>query len=157
GYIVFNKVELPHSEGPFQVSHVSTEVDYARELVAGGPIAKFIHMDVLLRMAQKAGLQSGDVLFFAAGKEADAAKPAGAARARFGEELSLIKREQFALAWITDFPMYEWNDEDKKVDFSHNPFSMPQGGLAALEASDPLTIKAHQYDIVCNGFEIASG
>jgi aspartyl-tRNA synthetase len=126
-------------------------------LVAKGPIAKFVPAQVQARIAVSAGVKAGDAVFFAAGKEADAAKLAGAARARFGEELNLIKREQFALAWITDFPMYEWNDEDKKVDFSHNPFSMPQGGLAALEANDPLTIKAHQYDIVCNGFEIASG
>jgi aspartyl-tRNA synthetase len=126
-------------------------------LVAKGPIAKFVPAEVQARIAARAGVKAGDAVFFAAGKEADAAKLAGAARARFGEELNLIKREQFALAWITDFPMYEWNDEEKKVDFSHNPFSMPQGGLAALEASDPLTIKAHQYDIVCNGYEMASG
>src|SRR5499433_4079672 len=126
-------------------------------LVAKGPIAKFVPAQVQARIAARAGVKAGDAVFFAAGKEADAAKLAGAARARFGEELNLIKREQFALAWITDFPMYEWNDEEKKVDFSHNPFSMPQGGLAALEASDPLTIKAHQYDIVCNGYEMASG
>jgi aspartyl-tRNA synthetase len=126
-------------------------------LVAKGPIAKFVPAEVQARIAARAGVKAGDAVFFAAGKEADAAKLAGAARARFGEELNLIKREQFALAWITDFPMYEWNEEEKKVDFSHNPFSMPQGGLAALEASDPLTIKAHQYDIVCNGYEMASG
>jgi aspartyl-tRNA synthetase len=126
-------------------------------LVAKGPIAKFVPAEVQARIAARAGAKAGDAVFFAAGKEADAAKLAGAARARFGEELKLIKREQFALAWITDFPMFEWNDEEKKVDFSHNPFSMPQGGLAALEANDPLTIKAHQYDVVCNGYEMASG
>jgi len=112
---------------------------------------------VQARIAAAAGAKAGDAVFFAAGKEADAAKVAGAARARIGEELGLIDRKRFALAWITDFPMYEWNEEEKKIDFSHNPFSMPQGGLAALEASDPLTIKAHQYDMVCNGYEIASG
>jgi aspartyl-tRNA synthetase len=126
-------------------------------LVAKGPIAKFVPAEVQARIAASAGAGAGDAVFFAAGKEGDAAKLAGAARARFGEELNLIKREQFALAWITDFPMYEWNDEEKKVDFSHNPFSMPQGGLPALEANDPLTIKAHQYDVVCNGYEMASG
>jgi aspartyl-tRNA synthetase len=126
-------------------------------LVAKGPIAKFVPAEVQARIAASAGAKAGDAVFFAAGREADAAKLAGAARARFGEELNLIKREQFALAWITDFPMYEWNDEEKKVDFSHNPFSMPQGGLPALEANDPLTIKAHQYDVVCNGYEMASG
>jgi len=126
-------------------------------LVAKGPIAKFVPAEVQARIAASARVKAGDAVFFAAGREADAAKLAGAARARFGEELNLIRREQFALAWITDFPMYEWNDEEKKVDFSHNPFSMPQGGLAALEASEPLTIKAHQYDVVCNGYEMASG
>jgi len=126
-------------------------------LVAKGPIAKFVPAEVQARIAASAHVKGGDAVFFAAGREADAAKLAGAARARFGEELNLLKREQFALAWITDFPMYEWNDEEKRVDFSHNPFSMPQGGLAALEASDPLTIKAHQYDVVCNGYEMASG
>jgi aspartyl-tRNA synthetase len=126
-------------------------------LVAKGPIAKFVPAEVQARIAASAGVKAGDAVFFAAGREADAAKLAGAARVRFGEELNLIKREQFSLAWITDFPMYEWNDEEKRVDFSHNPFSMPQGGLATLEANDPLTIKAHQYDIVCNGYEIASG
>ena len=129
----------------------------AGALVAKGPIAKFVPAEVQTRIAASARVKAGDAVFFAAGREQDAAKLAGAARARFGEELNLIKREQFLLAWITDFPMYEWNDEEKKVDFSHNPFSMPQGGLAALEANDPLTIKAHQYDIVCNGYEIASG
>jgi len=126
-------------------------------LVAKGPIAKFVSAEVQARIAASARVKAGDAVFFAAGREQDAAKLAGAARARFGEELNLIKREQFLLAWITDFPMYEWNDEEKKVDFSHNPFSMPQGGLPALEANEPLTIKAHQYDIVCNGYEIASG
>jgi aspartyl-tRNA synthetase len=126
-------------------------------LVAKGPIAKFVPAEVQARIAASAGVKAGDAVFFAAGREQDAAKLAGAARVRFGEELNLIKREQFSLAWITDFPMYEWNDEEKRVDFSHNPFSMPQGGLATLEANDPLTIKAHQYDIVCNGYEIASG
>jgi aspartyl-tRNA synthetase len=122
-----------------------------------GPIAKFIPADVQQRMMRKAGVKPGDALFFAAGKEADAAKLAGAARTRLGEELGLVHKERYELAWIVDFPMFEWNEEDKKVDFSHNPFSMPQGGLQALEANDPLTINAHQYDMVCNGYEIASG
>ncbi len=84
-------------------------------------------------------------------------KFAGLARTRVGEELNLVDRDRFAFAWIVDFPMYEYNDEDKKVDFSHNPFSMPQGGMEALKGQDPLTIKAFQYDLVCNGYELASG
>ena len=82
---------------------------------------------------------------------------AGKVRARLGEELDLIEKNAFRFCWVTDFPMYEWDDEAKKIDFSHNPFSMPQGGLEALETRDPLTIKAWQYDIVCNGIELCSG
>ncbi|MFL5001015.1 MAG: aspartate--tRNA ligase [Xanthobacteraceae bacterium] len=122
-----------------------------------GAIAKFIPADVQARLMANAGVQAGDALFFAAGKEADAAKLAGAARTRIGEELGLVRTERYELAWIVDFPMFEWNEEEKKIDFSHNPFSMPQGGLQALETNDPLTVNAYQYDVVCNGYEIASG
>jgi aspartyl-tRNA synthetase len=122
-----------------------------------GAIAKFIPPEVQARLMAKAGVQTGDALFFAAGKEADAARLAGAARARIGEELGLIQTERYELAWIVDFPMFEWNEEEKKIDFSHNPFSMPQGGLTALDTNDPLTVNAYQYDLVCNGYEIASG
>ena len=123
----------------------------------GGPIAKNHGPDRMAELYAQLGLGENDGLFFAAGKEADAAKLAGAARIRIGEELGLIDEDAFALAWIVDFPFYEWNEDEKKVDFSHNPFSMPQGGLEALEGQDPLTIKAFQYDLVCNGYEIASG
>jgi aspartyl-tRNA synthetase len=82
---------------------------------------------------------------------------AGEARNKVGEELNLTAKDRFEFCWIVDFPMYEWNEEDKKVDFSHNPFSMPQGGLEALETKDPLDILAYQYDIVCNGYELCSG
>ena len=122
-----------------------------------GPIAKFVPAEVQARLMVKAGISAGDALFFAAGKEADAAKLAGAARTRIAEELGLIRGDRYELAWIVDFPMFEFNEEEKKVDFSHNPFSMPQGGLEALETNDPLTINAFQYDMVCNGYEIASG
>jgi aspartyl-tRNA synthetase len=81
----------------------------------------------------------------------------GAARTRAGEELNLVDRDRFALCWIVDFPFFEWNEDEKKIEFGHNPFSMPQGGKEALDGQDPLTIKAFQYDMVCNGFEIASG
>jgi aspartyl-tRNA synthetase len=123
----------------------------------GGPIAKNHGPDRMAELYAELGLGENDGLFFAAGKAADAAKLAGAARIRVGEELGLIDENAFALAWIVDFPFYEYNDEEKKVDFSHNPFSMPQGGIDALEGQDPLTIKAFQYDLVCNGYEIASG
>jgi aspartyl-tRNA synthetase len=123
----------------------------------GGPIAKNHGADRMAELYAELGLGEDDGLFFAAGKEADAAKLAGAARIRVGEELGLIDESRFALCWIVDFPFYEWNEDEKKVDFSHNPFSMPQGGIDALNGQDPLTIKAFQYDLVCNGFEIASG
>ncbi|MBU7579092.1 MAG: aspartate--tRNA ligase [Porphyrobacter sp.] len=123
----------------------------------GGPIAKNHGPEGMEKLYAELGLGENDGLFFAAGKEADAAKLAGAARIRVGEELGLIDESRFELCWIVDFPFYEWNEDEKKVDFSHNPFSMPQGGIDALEGQDPLTIKAFQYDLVCNGYEIASG
>ena len=123
----------------------------------GGPIAKNHGPERMAELYAELGLGENDGLFFAAGKAADAAKLAGAASIRVGEELGLIDESRFALCWIVDFPFYEWSEEEKKVDFSHNPFSMPQGGIDALNGQDPLTIKAYQYDLVCNGYEIASG
>jgi aspartyl-tRNA synthetase len=123
----------------------------------GGPIAKNHGAEGMEALYAELGLGENDGLFFAAGKEADAAKLAGAARSRVGEELGLIDENRFELCWIVDFPFYEWSEDEKKVDFSHNPFSMPQGGIDALNGQDPLTIKAFQYDLVCNGYEIASG
>ncbi|OYY68687.1 MAG: aspartate--tRNA ligase [Sphingomonadales bacterium 28-55-16] len=123
----------------------------------GGPIAKNHGEEGMLALYDAIGLGPDDGCFFAAGKEEQAAKLAGAARTRTGEQLDLIEKDAFRFCWIIDFPFYEWSEEDKKVDFAHNPFSMPQGGLQALENQDPLTIKAYQYDMVCNGYELASG
>ena len=123
----------------------------------GGPIAKNHGEEGMRALYDAIGLGPDDGCFFAAGKEEQAAKLAGAARTRTGEQLDLIEKDAFRFCWITDFPFYEWSEEDKKVDFAHNPFSMPQGGLQALETQDPLTIKAFQYDMVCNGYELASG
>jgi aspartyl-tRNA synthetase len=123
----------------------------------GGPIAKNHGEEGMNRIADAMGLGPDDGIFFAAGKEADAAKLAGAARTRVGEQLGLIEQDAFRFCWIVDFPMYEYDDERKKIDFSHNPFSMPQGGLDALQSKDPLDILAWQYDIVCNGVELSSG
>ena len=109
------------------------------------------------RIAEAMGLGPDDGIFFAAGKEEEAAKLAGAARTRVAEQLELIEKGSFRFCWIVDFPMFEYNDEQKKIDFSHNPFSMPQGELEALETKDPLDILAWQYDIVCNGVELSSG
>ena len=125
--------------------------------VGKGPIAKFIPAEVLARIAEKAKVGPGDAVFFAADTEAKAPRLAGLARTRIARELKLIDEDVFALCWIVDFPMYEWNEDDKKIDFSHNPFSMPQGGLEALDSKDPLDILAYQYDIVCNGVELSSG
>ncbi|MBR1189846.1 aspartate--tRNA ligase [Bradyrhizobium sp. AUGA SZCCT0160] len=103
------------------------------------------------------GLLDGDAVFFVMGTPKDIYKFAGAVRGKIGEEMNLIDKDRFELAWIIDFPMFEYNEEEKRIDFSHNPFSMPQGGLGALINRDPLRIPAFQYDIVCNGYEIASG
>ena len=123
----------------------------------GGPIAKNHGTEGMEKLYAELGLGENDGLFFAAGKEKDAAKLAGAARTRVAEELGLIEQGCFKFCWIVDFPMYEYDEEAKKIDFSHNPFSMPQGEMEALETQDPLTIKAWQYDIVCNGYELSSG
>ena len=123
----------------------------------GGPIAKNHGPEKMAALYDALGLGPDDGLFFAAGKEKDAARLAGAARTRVGEELGLIEQGCFKFCWIVDFPMYEYDEETKKVDFSHNPFSMPQGEMEALEGKDPLDILAWQYDIVCNGYELSSG
>ena len=128
-----------------------------REGAGAGPIANNIGPDRTELIRLQLGLQEGDAAFFAAGDPEKFAKFAGAARIKVGADLNLVDENSFELAWIVDFPMFEWNEEEKKVDFSHNPFSMPQGGLEALNTQDPVTIKAFQYDIACNGFEIASG
>ena len=122
-----------------------------------GPIARNLEPDRAEAVRAACGLGAGDAVFFAAGKREDAAKFAGVVRTRLGEELNLIEKGAFRFCWITDFPMFELNEETRQVDFSHNPFSMPQGGLEALNTQDPLTIKAFQYDIVCNGAELCSG
>ena len=123
----------------------------------GGPIAKNHGPENMARIYEELGLGKNDGLFFAAGKEKDAAKLAGLARTRVGENLGLIEQDCFKFCWIVDFPMYEYDEDTRQVDFSHNPFSMPQGELEALETKDPLDILAWQYDIVCNGYELSSG
>ena len=123
----------------------------------GGPIAKNHGPDKMDALAAELGLGPDDGLFFAAGKEAVAAKLAGFARTRVAEQLDLIDQSRFEMCWIVDFPMFEADEDTGKIDFSHNPFSMPQGELEALETKDPLDILAWQYDIVCNGVELSSG
>jgi aspartyl-tRNA synthetase len=123
----------------------------------GGPIAKNHGPEATAKLIEALGLGPNDGVFFAAGAENVAAKLAGLARTRAGEQLNLIDKDRFELCWIVDFPFYEWDEDEKKVEFAHNPFSMPQGGLEALNTQDPLSLKAFQYDMVCNGYEIASG
>ena len=124
---------------------------------AAGPVAKNIGPERTQAIRTQLGLNVGDAVFFVAGIPSKFYKFAGEARTKVGDELGIIAKDRFDFCWIVDFPMYEWNEDDKKVDFSHNPFSMPQGGLEALENQDPLTINAYQYDIVCNGVELSSG
>ena len=122
-----------------------------------GPIARNLEADRAEAIRAACGLKAGDAVFFAAGKKDEAPKFAGQVRTRLGNELGLIAQGEFRFCWVTDFPMYEYDEEAKKIDFSHNPFSMPQGGMDALNNQDPLTIKAFQYDIICNGIELSSG
>ena len=129
---------------------------FFRDGEGAGPLAKNIGEERTEQIKSQLGLEDGDAVFFCAGKPKDFADFAGRARNRVGEELDLIDRDQFAFCWIVDFPMYEETD-DGKIDFSHNPFSMPQGGMEALENSDPLDVLGYQYDIVCNGIELSSG
>lgn len=128
---------------------------------AKGPIAKFLSEEKLAELKQTAGLEAGDSVFFTCDKALDASKLAGKVRIKLGEDLDLIEKGVYKFCWVVDFPFYEWNEEDKKIDFSHNPFSMPQGGLEILESADTdekkLQISAFQYDIVCNGIELSSG
>ncbi|MHA1548723.1 MAG: aspartate--tRNA ligase [Alphaproteobacteria bacterium] len=122
-----------------------------------GPIAKNIGEARTDAIRDKFGLGDGDAVFFVCGLPSVFAAFAGAARDRAGRELHLVDEDRFDFCWIVDFPMFEWDEENKKIDFSHNPFSMPQGGLEALETGEPLDILAYQYDIVCNGVELSSG
>ncbi|MFZ3328200.1 MAG: aspartate--tRNA ligase, partial [Methylocella sp.] len=132
-------------------------------LTGKGPIAKFLAHEAQRKIAERANLKSGDAVFFACDQEEKAAKLAGAARLKIGNELGLSKKNVFEFCWIVDFPMYEWDEDEKKIDFSHNPFSMPNFDPEAFLALDPadektiLGVKANQYDIVCNGVELSSG
>jgi aspartyl-tRNA synthetase len=127
------------------------------EEAAAGPIAKNIGLERSEAIREQLGLKIGDAAFFVGGDPKAFYKFAGSARTKVGTDLDLIAQGEFRFCWIVDFPMYEWSDEEKKIDFSHNPFSMPQGELEALNTKDPLDILAYQYDIVCNGVELSSG
>ncbi len=128
-----------------------------KEGVPGGPIAKNLGEEATRALLDDLGLGANDGVFFACDKEAGAAKLAGVARTKVGEDLELISEDEFKFCWIVDYPMFEYDEDEKRIDFSHNPFSMPQGGMEALEGKDPLDVLAYQYDIVCNGIELSSG
>lgn len=128
-----------------------------KEGVPSGPIAKNLGEEKTQELIDQLGLGPTDGVFFACDKEAGAAKLAGVARDEIGKQLELISPDEFKFCWIVDYPMFEYDEENKKIDFSHNPFSMPQGGMEVLESEDPLDILAYQYDIVCNGIELSSG
>jgi aspartyl-tRNA synthetase len=130
---------------------------FFRDGEGAGPVARNLGTERTAALRQALGLSDGDAVFFVAGAPKAFLPFANLARLRIGNELGLTAKDCFEFCWITDFPMYELNEETGKVDFSHNPFSMPQGGLEALETRDPLTINAFQYDIVCNGTELSSG
>jgi len=130
---------------------------YGEDGAPKGPIAKNLDEARTARIKEAAGLKDGDAVFFSCDREGAAAKLAGQVRNRLGDELDLLEKNAFRFCWIVDFPMFELDEETGKVEFSHNPFSMPQGGLEALETKDPLEILAYQYDIVCNGVELSSG
>jgi aspartyl-tRNA synthetase len=145
GYVIFErgKPEPPETFGS--------------QLLGRGPIANNLEPDEVARLAELTGLDGGDVVFFAAGPKLEAERLAGQARIRLGHELGLVEEGAFRFCWIVDFPMFERDEETGRIEFSHNPFSMPQGGLEALETRDPLSLLAYQYDIVCNGTELSSG
>ncbi len=130
---------------------------YGEDGTPKGPIAKNLDEARSAQIKEAAGLKDGDAVFFSCDKEGAAAKLAGQVRNRLGGELDLLEKNAFRFCWIVDFPMYEMDEDTGKVEFSHNPFSMPQGGMEALETQDPLDILAYQYDIVCNGVELSSG
>lgn len=130
---------------------------FFKDGAGSGPIAKNIGEERTAAIRSQLDLADGDAVFFVLGRPDKMYKFAGEARVKVGLDLNLTELDQFKLCWIVDFPFYEWSEEEKRVDFAHNPFSMPQGGIEALNSQDPLTIKAYQYDAVCNGFEIASG
>jgi aspartyl-tRNA synthetase len=127
------------------------------KLLGKGPIAKFFSESAINEIVKTCGLNENDTVFFSCDNKKNAEKISGLARQKLGRELNLIDNKKFEFCWITDFPMYQFNEEEKKIDFSHNPFSMPQTSIKNFDKTDPLSIKAYQYDLVCNGYEISSG
>ena len=152
-----NMIKFAISEGAGGLGYVQ----FTEDGEAKGPIAKFLNKEQLASLQKAAKIGSGDTVFFSCAQELEAAKLAGKVRSKLGTDLELIPDNVFEFCWVTDFPFYELDADTKQIDFSHNPFSMPQGGLEALENAktqeELLALKAFQYDIVCNGIELSSG
>jgi aspartyl-tRNA synthetase len=149
----FDKMnEWARGEGFAGLGYVSWKAGEAQ-----GPVAKNLGADKTAALQKQLRLDANDAVFFSAGPAADAARLAGLARTKLAEDLKLLAGKEFRFCWVVDYPMFAYDEEEKKIGFSHNPFSMPQGGLDALDAKDPLSVLAHQYDIVCNGVELSSG
>ena len=150
-------IEFAKANGAKGLAYIGFDADGAGK----GPIAKFLNAEKTQALKDRLGLKNGDAVFFSSGAKLEAANVAGKVRTEIANQLGLIKQGEFKFCWIVDFPYFEWNDDDKKIDFSHNPFSMPQGGIEALNNAktndELLAIKAFQYDIVCNGVELSSG
>ena len=153
-----NMIEFAKANGAKGLAYIGFDADGTPK----GPIAKFLSPEKLAALKEKAGLKNGDAVFFSSGPKLEAETIAGKVRNELGAQLKLIEQGVFKFCWVVDFPYFEWNEDEKKIDFSHNPFSMPQGGLEVLEQAQGdteklLAIKAFQYDIVCNGVELSSG
>ena len=144
------------SEGANGLAYITFEKD-KNEVIGKGPIAKFFSSEALKNLLKKCKVNEKGSIFFVANKVDEANKFAGIARQKIAEELNIIDKKKFMFCWIVDFPMYHYDEKDKKIDFSHNPFSMPQIDLNNFEKTDPLKILAYQYDLVCNGYELSSG
>ena len=127
------------------------------KLIGKGPIGKFFSEKAISELVKICKLKEKDSVFFSSDKVKEAERISGIARQKLGKELNLINNKKFEFCWITDYPMYQYDDKEKKIDFSHNPFSMPQVSLKDFDKADPLSILAYQYDLVCNGYEISSG
>lgn len=150
--VIDQLTEFAKSHGAKGLAYITLAKDGVKS-----PIAKFLGDDKVKEIIAQTKAKTGDIIFFGADKESAVCKALGQLRLELGKRLNLIDHNLLGWAWVVDFPFYEWNEDEKKVDFAHNPFSMPQGGMDSLMTKDPLTIDAHQYDIICNGIELSSG
>ena len=152
-----NMIEFAKLQGAQGLAYITYKGGSVGPEAFGGPLVKFLSNEALAKLVATAGLKAGDAVFFSSGAELAAAKLAGQVRTHLGNELKLLEEGVFKFLWVVDFPYFEYDEDEKKIIFSHNPFSMPQGGMDALLNKNPLDILAYQYDIVCNGVELSSG